>query len=141
MFQLLDLSLTQTRLKDTIVFFNNNPIYISDVFQDADKFFIASAPSNNLFYIGDCGTRAQVDYSDMNIGMASFNNNIYWVFRNSVRKWKVGLNHGNSFIRRVGKNGRSMALTRETLKGFLPDFFQMLNNDYPINLKNNQRIL
>ena len=130
MFEMYDYALVSQRLSRTFVFVQGRYRYImsTDVNEDNNNVFAFDEEMNKL-RLGKLGTPAPVSYVNMRIGMIALKGILCWTFRNSVRKWKVGLNSGNYCLRGLG-HGPQSYVSRGTIEANLPAIFDMLNGKY-----------
>ena len=101
MFEMYDFNLVSTRLSKAIIRIDGKYIYVASVDTVRDGYVVYDL-DGKCYHIGD--KIAKIEYDSMPIGMVMLNGTCYWSFRNSVRKWKVGIHSGNYCIRSFGSH-------------------------------------
>ena len=133
MFELYDLSLVRMRLEKTCVMFKGKAVYVSEIGKiRTNKYAINWEDANGNFGISLLPDEFEhFNYADLCIGTVNrIGKAPIWVSRLPVRKYKVGLNPGNTYYTSLNGNYSQPTMLREfSLNRF--SLLYMLDNKYP----------
>jgi hypothetical protein len=132
-----DLNHAQSRLRDCVIRYKKEPIYIQSVDSARDGFYILE-----FIYLPNVDTpnpevirkRLNEDFNlePVPLGNINHQNDCLFSCRSPARMWKVGLNTGNFYTKQLGFSFRKSTITLKglapTIRGEYPDVESILED-------------